>query len=106
MKTSEILALIGAGYTKAEIDAMENGEAKPAEKKAESSEKKPADPVKPEELKPAPAAENSEMLEAIKNLTAALQKSNARNVAQPAEAVGGVDIKKEVDGALLNLYNN
>lgn len=101
MKTSEILMLLGAGYTKAEIDAMENGETTPAEEKAA-----PADPVKPEEPKPAPAAETSEMLEAIKNLTAVLQKSNARNVAQPAEAVGGVDIKKEVDGALLNLYNN
>ena len=103
MKTSEILALIGAGYTKAEIDAMENGE------NPKPEEAKPVDPVKSEEAKPVPAPAgkdpNDALLNAINNLTAVMQKSNARNIAQPAEATGG-DIKKEVDSTLLNLYNN
>ena len=102
MKTSEILALIGAGYTKAEIDAMEVGEV------VKPEEAKPIETVKADEAKPAPAAAdpNEALLNAINNLTAIVQKSNVRNIAQPAEAVGGVDIKKEVDGVLLNLYNN
>lgn len=102
MKTSEILALIGAGYTKAEIDAMDSGDA------VKPEETKPAETAKADEAKPASAAAdpNEALLNAINNLTAIVQKSNIRNSAQPAEAVDGGDIKKDVDGVLLNLYNN
>lgn len=103
MKTSEILALIGAGYTKAEIDAMDAGEnGKPeAETPKTETELKP-EPVKVEESKP---DTNAELLEAIRGLTALVQKNNVRDKAQPAEAVK-TDVKKDVDDLLLNLYNN
>lgn len=103
MKLSEVIALIGAGYTKAEIEAMEAGdEKKEAPKQAEKPEPKPEQ--KPEQ-KPEPQQNsNTELLDAIKNLTAAVQQKNVRNSTQPIE--NAPDIKAEADKVLLNLYNN
>ena len=98
MKLSEVIALIGAGYTKAEIEAMEAGEEKKeAPKQAEKPEPKP-------EPKPEQQNSNTELLDAIKNLTAAVQQKNVRNSNQPIE--NAPDIKAEADKVLLNLYNN
>ena len=93
MKLSEVIALIGAGYTKAEIEAMEAGEAK-------KETPKQVDEPKPEP----PKADNSELLDAIKSLTAAVQQKNVRNSTQPIDT--NTDIKAEADKVLLNLYNN
>lgn len=103
MKLSEVIALIGAGYTKAEIEAIEKGE---APKETPKQEEKPE--VKPE-AKPEPKPEpqqnsNTELLDAIKNLTAAVQQKNVRNSTQPIETAP--DVKAEADKVLLNLYNN
>lgn len=110
MKLSEVIALIGAGYTKAEIDALEAGgvtqetpetEAKPESKTEAKAELKP-------ELKPEATSTdtNKELLDAISNLTAAVQARNVRESKQPAEIEKPKDIMKEADNVLLNLYNN
>lgn len=98
MKLSEVIALIGAGYTKAEIEAMETGAEKETPKQVD--EPKPETEVKPE----TPKADNTELLDAIKNLTAAVQQKNVRNSTQPIDT--NTDIKAEADKVLLNLYNN
>lgn len=103
MKLSEVIALIGAGYTKAEIEAMEKGDAG-KETPKQVDEPKPETETKPEPKPETPKADNSELLDAIKSLTAAVQQKNVRNSTQPIET--DTDIKKEADKVLLNLYNN
>ena len=92
MKLAETLALINAGYSKAEIAAMESGEdvaLQPEEKPAATVET-PAAPAPA----PAQAPDNEELLSAIKALTATLQKSNIRASSQPT-AGGPVDPAEE-----------
>ena len=100
MKLTEVIALIGAGYTKADIEAMEAGEETPKQ----VDEPKPETEVKPEPKPEPPKADNSELLDAIKSLTAAVQQKNVRNSTQPIDT--NTDIKAEADKVLLNLYNN
>ena len=102
MKLSEVIALIGAGYTKAEIEAMETGAEKEAPKQV--TEPKPETEVKPEPKPETPKTDNTELLDAIKSLTAAVQQKNVRNSTQPIDT--NTDIKAEADKVLLNLYNN
>ena len=106
MKLSDVIALIGAGYTKAEIDALEAGgvtqetpetDAKPEPKPEPKPEQKP---------EPTNADNNKELLDAITNLTAAVQARNVRESKQPAEIEKAKDPMKEADDVLLNLYNN
>ena len=90
MKTDTILKLIDAGYTKAEIQAMEDF---PAEPQEADEHDKPAD----EPDQPAPAASAAEeqpaqpagydaVLEALNKLTNSIIKSNINaTVVQPAE---------------------
>ena len=104
MKLAETLALINAGYTKAEIAAMESGEdlagAQPEQQPAQDAP--PPAPAQPE------ATNNEELLAAIKALTATLQKSNIRTSAQPA---GGPvtdpaeEVRQKATDMLLNLCN-
>jgi len=106
MKLSEVIALIGAGYTKADIEAMEAGEVKKeTPKQVDEPKPKPETETKPEsKSEPAAKAENAELLDAIKSLTAAVQQKNVRNSTQPIDT--NTDIKAEADKVLLNLYNN
>ena len=104
MKLAETLALINAGYSKAEIAAMESGEdvAVPPEEKPAAPVEKPAAPA------PAQAPDNEELLAAIKALTATLQKSNIRTSSQPT-AGGPVDpaedTRQKATDMLLTLCN-
>ena len=100
MKLSEVIALIGAGYTKAEIEAMDAGEETPKQ----VDDPKPEAEPKPEPKPETPKADNTELLDAIKSLTAAVQQKNVRNSTQPINT--DTDIKAEADKVLLNLYNN
>lgn len=89
MKTDIVLKLLEAGYTKADIDLMED--MKPAEPE------KPADPEKPaEDERPADPEQNSneqnsneqltQLLEVVGKLQKtvdALQKTNAENAESP-----------------------
>ena len=97
MKLSEVIALIGAGYTKPEIEAMDAGE-------VEKETPKQVDEPKPEPKPEPPKTDNAELLDAIKSLTAAVQQKNVRNSTQPIDT--NTDIKAEADKVLLNLYNN
>lgn len=105
MKLAETLALINAGYTKAEIAAMESGEelVTPPEEPAGENAPAPA-PAQPVQ----PAVDTEELLTAIKALTTTLQKSNIRASSQPA---GGVatdpveETRQKATEMLLNLCN-
>lgn len=105
MKLTETLALINAGYTKAEIAAMESGEelVTPPEEPAGENAPAPA-PAQPVQ----PAVDTEELLTAIKALTTTLQKSNIRASAQPA---GGAatdpveETRQKATEMLLNLCN-
>ena len=106
MKLSEIIALIGAGYSKAEIEAFEaaetGGKSEDKPKPEAKPDPKPETPAKPET--PPAVDANKELLEAIANLTAAVQTRNVRESKQPI--TDKPDIKAEADKVLLNLYNN
>jgi len=104
MKLSDVIALIGAGYTKAEIDALEAGG---EVKETPETEAKPEPQPEPKpEPKPEPTNVNKELMDAITNLTAAVQARNVRESKQPAEIEKPKDIMKDADDVLLNLYNN
>lgn len=102
MTLSEVIQLIGAGYTKADIDAMEAQDQiedpMPVEQKAA-----PAEAPAPA---PAPAAPASDpaLLEAIKTLTAAVQHSNVLSTAQPSGIVPE-DVQKQADDILAKFCN-
>lgn len=105
MKLAETLALINAGYTKAEIAAMESGEelVTPPEEPAGENAPAPA-PAQPAQ----PAVDTEELLTAIKALTTTLQKSNIRASAQPAggPATDPVEeTRQKATEMLLNLCN-
>lgn len=107
MKLAETLALINAGYTKAEIAAMESGEEhvtppeEPAGENAPAPAPAPAQPVQQ-------GVDTEELLTAIKALTTTLQKSNIRASAQPAggPATDPVEeTRQKATEMLLNLCN-
>lgn len=103
MKLAETLALINAGYTKAEIAAMESGEelVTPPEEPAGENAPAPAQPVQP-------TVDTEELLTAIKALTTTLQKSNIRASAQPAggaETDPAEETRQKATEMLLNLCN-
>lgn len=89
MKATEILALINAGYTKAEIDAMELPETAavpdPDPEPAPAAEPdKETDAPKPEPVKPDPVnPEIQALTKQINDLVSAIQKSNLLNTNQP-----------------------
>lgn len=95
MKLSDVIALIGAGYTKEEIEALDkmDGALKP---EVETM----SDPA-PEAPKP---ETTPELLAAITGLTKALQVSNIRNTPQPA-SVADNDVEAKADKALMEIYN-
>lgn len=105
MKLAETLALINAGYTKAEIAAMESGEELVPPPEEPAGENAPA-PVPAQPVQP--TVDTEELLTAIKALTTTLQKSNIRASAQPA---GGAatdpveETRQKATEMLLNLCN-
>jgi pyruvate/2-oxoglutarate dehydrogenase complex dihydrolipoamide acyltransferase (E2) component len=91
MKVDEILKLIDAGYTKADIDAMTAEPAAEPEQTAEPEET-PAQAAEPAAQAPAQTAEpaqatgQDQILEALNRLTNTIIKSNINStVIQPAE---------------------
>lgn len=105
MKLSDVIALIGAGYSKEEIEAFEAMETGTPVKAEEKPVEKPVqDEVKPE-IKGETAPQNTdELLDAIKGLTKALQVSNVRNKPQPAESAAD-NVEEKADKALMEIYN-
>lgn len=111
LKLSEVIALIGAGYTKAEIEAFEQMDTNGAPTVETHSEpataEQPPQPAKPAEQPPQPAKPadngNAEMLAALKELKEAVQASNRRQSEQPE--TGAKSIAEAADKALLEVYN-
>lgn len=109
MTLSEVISLIGAGYTKAEIEAMEAQDQienpSPAAASAASADP-PAAPAAPADPPAAPAApaRDPELLEAIKALTAAVQHNNVVTSSQPG-AVSPPDAIAEADKLLTKFCN-
>lgn len=104
MTLSDVIALIGAGYTKADIEAMEAQDQieNPAPAAPDAPPAPAAAPPAPEA--PAAPASDPELLEAIKALTAAVQHNNVVTSTQP----GGVtppDALAEADKVLTKFCN-
>ena len=103
MKISEVVSLLKAGYTKKEIDELRAAEnVTPAIEDASAPE--PAAPAvldPPAAAPAAPGPDNSEVLQAIKDLTKTLQMQNIRNdVLTPSRPETAVDIL----GSIINKY--
>ena len=109
MTLSEVISLIGAGYTKAEIEAMEAQDQienpAPAAATAATADS-PAAPAAQADPPAAPAApaRDPELLEAIKALTAAVQHNNVVTSTQPG-AVSPPDAIAEADKLLTKFCN-
>ena len=86
MKVEEIIKLINAGYTKADIEKMQAPaaeETKPEAKPADKPEEKPAE--KPEEKKPESEPVNAQMLKELQDLKKAVYAMNIMNTEQPEQ---------------------
>ena len=95
MKLSDVITLIGAGYSKEEIEAMEYFE--------QTQEPAPA-PAQDQTPAPAPA-QDPELLKAIKDLTAAVQHSNVVNSSQPDQLTDAQRAAQEADKILTRFCN-
>lgn len=104
MTLSDVIALIGAGYSKAEIEAMEAQDQieNPTPAAPETPPAPAAAPPAPEA--PAASASDPELLEAIKALTAAVQHNNVVTSTQPG-GVNPPDALAEADKVLTKFCN-
>lgn len=107
MQLSDVIALIGAGYTKAEIEAMEAQDQIDGVLESKDHETK-TDPAQPESAPtqptPAPAPQTDPaLMQAIKDLTAAVQHSNKINTPQPVDTQP--NIQEQADKILTNFLN-
>ena len=78
MTLEQIIRLLDAGYTKADIEAME-APAKPEP----AAEVKPQEPAKPEEKKPESEPVNAQVLQELRDLKKAVYGINIMNSEQP-----------------------
>ena len=83
MTLDQIIKLLDAGYTKADIEAMQ-AQAKPADAaEPEPQKETPAPAAKPEEKKPESEPVNSLMLQELRDLKKAVYAMNIMNTEQP-----------------------
>lgn len=107
MKVSEIIQLIGAGYTKDEIAALEAAqEPLAAPEDAVPPVQDQAPPAAPAAPAAAPAdpVPTQDLLDAIRTLTAAVQHNNKINTPQPDNIVPE-DIQHQADEILTKFLN-
>lgn len=104
MTLSDVIALIGAGYTKADIEAMEAQDQ--IENPTQAAPEAPPAPAAPTavEVPAAAPASDPELLEAIKALTAAVQHNNVVTSTQPG-GVAPPDALAEADKVLTRFCN-
>ena len=104
MKISEVVSLLKAGYTKKEIDELRAAENVVTPAIEDASAPEPAAPAvldPPAAAPAAPGPDNSEVLQAIKDLTKTLQMQNIRNdVLTSSRPETAVDIL----GSIINKY--
>ena len=105
MKLSDVIALIGAGYTKEEIEALENMDSANKPEVETISDPQPEAP-KPEAAKQDNREQdNKELVTAINDLRKALQLGNIRNTPQPNEKSTPESVAEKADKALMEIYN-
>lgn len=107
MKLSDVITLIGAGYTKEEIEAFDLMERGTSTGAPEVNTAPTPEAQKPEAPTPEAQPEsvgNKELLDAISGLTKAIQIGNIRNTPQPAESAPD-SVEKNADNALMEIYN-
>lgn len=104
MKVSEIIQLIGAGYTKEEIAALEAAQEPAAAPESAAPEAPAPDPVPAPAAAPADPAPTQDLLDAIRTLTAAVQHNNKINTPQPDNIVPN-DVQKQADEILTKFCN-
>lgn len=90
MTLDQIIKLLDAGYTKADIEAMQA----PAQPAAEPEPQKetPAPAAEPEEKKPESEPVNSQMLQELRDLKKAVYAMNIMNSSQPGQPESVDDI--------------
>ena len=101
MNKEEILKLVNAGYTKAEIEAMSSDQ-KPEEKPEEQPEVKPeeTEEVKPAEASPFTPEMITEFTGAINGLSEMIKKSNM--ISDGFEPKSALERGEEVLASLIN----
>lgn len=93
MKISEVISLLKAGYSKKEIEELRASEnvVTPAIEDASAKEEAPQPAEQAAAAAPS-VPDNTEVLQAIKDLTKTLQMQNIRNSEQPVKQESTIDI--------------
>lgn len=104
MKVSEVIQLIGAGYTKEEIAAMEAQQEPVTAPEGAAPEVPTPDPAPAPAAAPADPSPNQDLLDAIRTLTAAVQHNNKILTPQPDNIVPD-DVQKQADEILTKFLN-
>lgn len=104
MKVSEVIQLIGAGYTKEEIAAMEAQQEPVAAPEGAAPEAPAPDPAPAPAAAPVDPVPNQDLLDAIRTLTAAVQHNNKILTPQPDNIVPD-DVQKQADEILTKFLN-
>ncbi len=104
MKVSEVIQLIGAGYTKEEIAAMEAQQEPVTAPEGAAPEAPAPDPAPVPAAAPADPTPNQDLLDAIRTLTAAVQHNNKIMTPQPDNIVPD-DVQKQADEILAKFCN-
>ena len=104
MKVSEVIQLIGAGYTKEEIAAMEAQQEPVAAPESAAPDAPAPDPAPAPAAAPADPVPNQDLLDAIRTLTAAVQHNNKILTPQPDNIVPD-DVQKQADEILTKFLN-
>ena len=104
MKVSEVIQLIGAGYTKEEIAAMEAQQEPGTAPEGAAPDAPAPDPAPAPAAAHADPAPNQDLLDAIRTLTAAVQHNNKILTPQPDNIVPD-DVQKQADEILTKFLN-
>jgi hypothetical protein len=92
MTLDQIIKLLDAGYTKADIEAMQTQPAAAAAAEPEPQKETPAPAAEPEEKKPESEPVNAQMLKELQDLKKAVYAMNIMQSSQPAQPESVDDI--------------
>lgn len=92
MNVEQIIKLLDAGYTKEDIEKMNQPAAEPAPQEEKQPEPAPAPEAKPEEKKTESEPVNNQMLKELQDLKKAVYAMNIMNSSQPGQPESVDDI--------------
>lgn len=92
MTVDQIIKLLDAGYTKADIEAMQEPAQPAAAADPEPQKETPVPAEKPEEKKPESEPVNAQMLQELRDLKKAVYAMNIMNSSQPGQPESVDDI--------------